>query len=63
MLSSGLVQPMNEEHNGRDLYILYIMDHKKHKVFSYEHVYEEEIIEYIETGDFEYESSFKTTKN
>ena len=56
MLSAGIVQPMHEKNNDRELYILYVIDAKTEEVFAYEHAYEEEIMEYIESGDFEYES-------
>jgi hypothetical protein len=56
MLSVGMIQPMNDTHDDRDLYKLYVVNHDDEKLYVYEHVYKEEIIEYIETGDFEYES-------
>ena len=59
MLSAGIVQPMHEKNNARELYILYVIDAKTAQVYAYEHAYEEEIMEYIESGDFEYESNFK----
>jgi len=62
MLSAGLIQPMNEQNNDRELYILYVIDAKTAQVYAYEHAYEEEIIEYIETGDFEYDSNYKPKK-
>ncbi|MDB3905492.1 hypothetical protein N9335_03345 [Crocinitomicaceae bacterium] len=59
MLSAGIVQPMHEKNNDRELYILYVIDAKTEQVYAYEHAYEEEIMEYIESGDFEYESNLK----
>ena len=59
LLSAGIVQPMHEQNNNRELYILYVIDHKTEEVFAYEHAYEEEIMECIESGDFEYESNLK----
>ncbi len=54
LLGTGLVQPMGEQNDDRDLYILYVVEHNTAKVFAFEHCYEEEILEYIESGDFEY---------
>ena len=62
MLSAGIIKPMNEKINDREMYLLYVIDHKKEKLDAYEHVFEEEIIEYIETGNFEYESNFNLEK-
>ena len=45
----GYVSPMNEVHEGRDLYVLEFKDGK-----VAEYCYKEEIIHYIETGEFEY---------
>lgn len=57
MLSAGLIHPMNDTHDDRELYILYVIDQDTEQVYAYEHAYKEEIMEYIETGDFEYESA------
>ena len=62
MLSSGIIQPMNEKNNDRDMYTLYVIDSKTEQVYAYEHAYKEEIIEYIETGDIEYETTAKAEK-
>jgi len=62
MLSAGIIQPMNEKNNDRDMYTLYVIDSKTEQVYAYEHAYKEEIIEYIETGDFEYETTDKAEK-
>ncbi len=53
LLGTGIVQPMNEQNDERDLYYLYVLDEQK-EVFVFEHAYEEEIINYIETGEFKY---------
>lgn len=53
LLGTGIVQPMNEQNDERDLYYLYVLDEQK-EVFVFEHAYKEEIINYIETGEFEY---------
>ena len=37
MLSAGIVQPMHEQNNDRELYILYVIDAKTEEVFAYEH--------------------------
>ena len=44
---------MNVQNDERDLYYLYVLDEQK-EVFVFEHAYEEEIINYIETGEFKY---------
>ena len=62
MLSAGIIQPMYEKNNDRDMYTLYVIDSKTEQVYAYEHAYKEEIIEYIETGDFEYETTAKAEK-
>ncbi len=66
MIASGQVQPMNEKNEGHDLYVLCIENEEateqKDKVFCYEHAYKEEILEYIETGTFEY-NEFLLTEN
>lgn len=54
MLGTGLVQPMGEQNDGRDMYVLYVLDHNTTEVFAYEHAYEEEILYYIHKGKFEY---------
>ena len=53
LLGTGIVQPMNVQNDERDLYYLYVLDEQK-EVFVFEHAYEEEIINYIETGEFKY---------
>ena len=62
MLSAGIIQPMNEKNNDRDMYTLHAIDSKTEQVYAYEHACKEEIIEYIETGDFEYETTTKAVK-
>lgn len=54
MIGTGLVQPMGEQNDDRDLYVLYVIDHNTTEVFAFEHAYEEEILEYIDSGTFEY---------
>lgn len=44
----GTVVPMNETNDGRELYYI------KEDNTVIEYVYKEEILEYIETGTFEY---------
>ncbi len=53
MLLTGQVEPMNETNDERDLYYLYVLTEEK-KVHVYEHAYQEEILYYIETGEFSY---------
>lgn len=59
MLGTGLVQPMGEQNDGRDMYVLYVVEHETTKVFAFEHCYEEEILEYIDSGDFEYNEDIR----
>ena len=59
MIGTGLVQPMGEQNDGRDLYVLYVVEHETTKVFAFEHCYEEEILEYIDSGDFEYNEDIR----
>lgn len=49
----GRVIPMHELHEGRDMYVLKFKDHT-----AVEHCYKEEILEYIETGTFEYNEDY-----
>jgi len=55
LISVGFVVPMEETNEGRELYVLYIIDHESQEVFAYEHAYKEEIMEWVQTGDFEYD--------
>ena len=54
LIGMGIVTPMNEKNDDRDLYILYVIKEKTSDVFMYEHAYEEEILEYIDSYTFEY---------
>jgi hypothetical protein len=54
LIGMGFVNPMNETNDNRELYILYVIDEKNFEVLAYEHCYEEEILEYIDTYTFEY---------
>ena len=54
LIGMGIVSPMNEKNDDRDLYILYVIKEKTSDVFMFEHCYEEEILEYIDTKTFEY---------
>jgi len=53
LLGTGIVEPMNETNDGREMYNLYVLNEKK-EVFVFEHAYEEEIWNYIATGEFQY---------
>ena len=55
LISVGFVVPMEETNEGRELYVLYIIDHESEEVFAYEHAYKEEIMEWVQTGGFEYD--------
>ena len=59
LISVGFVVPMEESNEGRDLFVLYIIDHESEEVFAYEHAYKEEIMEWVQTGDFEYDKDLK----
>tara|TARA_R110002020_G_scaffold23658_6_gene78645 strand:+ start:7806 stop:8000 length:195 start_codon:yes stop_codon:yes gene_type:complete len=48
-MSLGFVEPMNEQNDDRELYIIYIDCDT-----VIEHAYQEEVLEWIETGTFEY---------
>lgn len=54
LMGLGFIMPMYDTNDDRDLYYLYVVNHEKEKLFVFEHCYEEEILEYIESGDFEY---------
>ena len=54
LIGMGIVAPMGEKNDDRDLYILYVIKEKTSEVFAFEHCYEEEILEYIDTHTFEY---------
>jgi len=53
LLTIGMVEPMNEDNEGRELYYLYVLDEKKN-VHVFDYAYEEEIMNYIVTGEFQY---------
>ena len=59
LLSVGFVVPMEKTNEGRELYILYIVEHETEETLAYEHAYKEEIMEWIQTGDFEYDKDLK----
>ena len=53
MVLSGVVEPMNEQNDERELYVLNL-ENAEGKAIVMEHAYKEEIYEYIESGSFEY---------
>ena len=53
LLVVGIVEPMNEQNDERDMYVLYLEDGG-----IIEHAYKEEILLYIQTGEFEYDESY-----
>ena len=59
LISVGFVVPMEETNEGRELYVLYVIDHESEEVLAYEHAYKEEIMEWVQTGDFEYDKDLK----
>jgi hypothetical protein len=59
LISVGFVVPLNETNEGRELYVLYVIDHETENVLAYEQAYKEEIMEWVQTGDFEYDKDLK----
>ena len=59
LIGMGIVTPMEERNDDRDLYILYVIKEETSDVFMFEHCYEEEILEYIETHTFEYNEAIQ----
>ena len=59
LISVGFVVPLNETNEGREMYVLYVIDHESEEVLAYEHAYKEEIMEWVQTGDFEYDKDLK----
>ena len=59
LISVGFVVPIEETNEGRELYVLYVVDHESEQVLAYEHAYKEEIMEWVQTGDFEYDKDLK----
>jgi len=53
LLFVGIVEPMNEQNDERDMYVLYLKDGG-----IIEHAYKEEIFSYIQTGEFEYDETY-----
>lgn len=53
LLFVGIVEPMNEQNDERDMYVLYLEDGG-----IIEHAYKEEIFLYIQTGEFEYDETY-----
>ena len=62
MVLSGVVEPMNEKNDERDLYVLHL-ESEEGKSIVMEHAYKEEIYEYIVSGSFEYNDFLVTEKN
>lgn len=53
MIFLGTIVPMNDQNDGRDMYVLYLDDDK-----IIEHAYKEEIYGYIQTGVFRYDEDY-----
>ena len=53
LLFAGVVAPMEEQNDERDMYCLYVTN-EQGEILCFEHAYKEEIYNYIETGEFEY---------
>lgn len=54
LLNLGFVEPMYEENDGRHMYYIYLSDGQ-----VIEHAYKEEVLEWIQTGTFEYNEALK----
>lgn len=54
MMFLGYITPMNDTHEGRELFTLKLSNGS-----TVEYVYREEIINYMETGKFEYNEDLK----
>ncbi len=59
LIGMGFVEPMNEKNDDRELYTLFVVKHTTELLFAYEYCYEEEILEYIDSGDFEYNEAIR----
>jgi len=59
LIGTGIVVPMNEKNDDRELYVLYVIKKETSEVFAYENAYEEEILEYIDTNTFEYNEAIR----
>ena len=53
MVLSGVVEPMGEQNDERDLYVLHL-ENAEGEPKVMEHVYKEEIYSYIVGGEFQY---------
>ena len=53
MVLCGVVEPMDEQNDERDLYVLHL-ENAEGKPMVVEHAYKEEIYSYIVDGDFQY---------
>ena len=51
---TNVVEPMNEQNDDRDMYVIHISD--KHAI---EHAYIEEVYNWIETGEFVYNEALE----
>lgn len=56
LLLCGQLVPMDECNDGREMYTLYIQDGERLRIM--EHVYEEEVYLYINTGIFSYDETY-----
>lgn len=55
LLMCGIVEPMHDNNEGRELYYLYVLNEDTKEVeHVYEYAYEEEILHWLETGEFQY---------
>jgi len=59
----GYVVPMEEMNEGKEMYVLYVVNHETEEVFAYEYAYKDEIISWIENGVFEYEGDKEINLN
>ena len=63
LLSMGYVVPMEEMNEGKEMYVLYVVNHETEEVFAYEYAYKDEIIRWIKNGVFEYEGDKEINLN
>ena len=59
LMGLGFIMPMYDTNDEREMFYLYVVNHEKEKLFVFEHCYEEEILEYIESGTFEYDKCLR----
>ena len=51
---NNVVEPMNEKNDDRDMFTIHVSE-----THAIEHAYEEEVLNWIETGDFVYDETLE----